>query len=155
MNTPYYNSPERVEALVAEARSWIGTPFRTNGRAKGRAVDCHNLCYAIQRAVGAWPEFEVPRGQSGIAAQKQVRRMSQFFETRPESILVENGDPLPGDVVTGRTIGGEYHMGLYLGDVDDQGKTIIMAKFGGVVFVNLFDPTYLKKIVAIWRPIEL
>lgn len=152
--TPYYNTPERIAALHAEALTWLGTPFRTNGRAKGKAVDCHNLCYAIQRHTGAWPEFEVPRGKSGIAGQLQVRRMSNFLETRPESVLVKDRQPLPGDIVTGNTVGGEYHMGLYLGTVNGQPHTVIMASPRGVTLSTLADPTLRHKIVAVWRPIE-
>lgn len=40
-------------ALVAEARSWIGTPFARYGRAKGRAADCIFL-EEVGRAVGVY-----------------------------------------------------------------------------------------------------
>lgn len=152
--TPFYSTDERIAALLAEAATWIGTPFKTNHRAKGRSVDCHNLLYALHRATEALPEFEIPRGRSGIAGQLQVRRMSDFFATRPEFADVTGQEPIIGDILTGKTIGGEYHMGMFLGTINNQPKTCISALHDGVKYVNLFDPTWSEPIIANWRVIE-
>jgi hypothetical protein len=150
----WYHSPERIERLVTEARKWLGTPFMTNGKSCGEAVDCHNLVYALHRATGAWPEFEVPHGRSGIAGQIQVRRMSEFFAQKPFMALVEEGDPLPGDILTGIVRGVEAHMIVFLGTVDGQPQTCITALHGGVSFVNLLDPTWAERRNAIWRTLH-
>ena len=152
----YYYTDERIEALTTEARSWLGTPFRTNGHAKGQCVDCHNLTYALHRATGAFPEFEVPRGMSGIAGQLQVRRMSNFFAEKPFMELVNELDAiLPGDIVTGKTIGGEYHMGTCLGDLPEMPRAVIasQARFG-VALGSLANDYLTHEIVSIWRILE-
>lgn len=150
----WYHTEERVAALVAEARRWLGTPFLTNGKTCGEAVDCHNLTYALHRATGAWPAFEVPRGRSGIAGQMQVRRMSQFFVLLPFMRLCA-GDPLPGDVLTARWHGVEAHMVTYLGRVDGQEATCVTALRGGVRFVNMLDPSWGRDhLQGIWRTVS-
>lgn len=47
--------------ILAEARSWIGTPYRHQGSVKGAGTDCLGLLRGIWRAIhGAEPEA-VPR----------------------------------------------------------------------------------------------
>lgn len=38
--------------FVAEARTWLGTPYRHQGRLKGVAVDCIGLALCVARDVG-------------------------------------------------------------------------------------------------------
>ena len=150
---PWYNTEYRINRLITEARLWLGTPFMTNGKTRGEAVDCHNLIYALHRATRAWPAFEVPRGRSGIAGQIQVRRMSEFFAQKPFLACIENDDPIPGDILTGMVHGVEAHMIIYLGEVDGQSETCVTALRDGVRFVNLLDPTWAEKRSAIWRTV--
>lgn len=53
--TPYYSTPERRAALIEEARSWLGTPFRENCAVKGKqgGVDCTRFVHAVHTACGA------------------------------------------------------------------------------------------------------
>ncbi|MEE2567322.1 NlpC/P60 family protein [Hyphobacterium marinum] len=49
-------SPDRA-AIVAEARSWIGTPYRHQASLKGAGCDCLGLVRGVWRnCVGAEPE---------------------------------------------------------------------------------------------------
>ena len=49
---PMPSEPVRPEALVAEARRWLGTPFRHQGRIRGEGVDCVGLVLEPARALG-------------------------------------------------------------------------------------------------------
>lgn len=42
--------PTREQLIVAEARSWVRTPFRHQGRVKGKGVDCIGLVKAAMVA---------------------------------------------------------------------------------------------------------
>lgn len=42
---------DRGEALVGEARAWIGTPYRHGGTARGLGCDCLGLVLGVVRAV--------------------------------------------------------------------------------------------------------
>ncbi len=46
------------EKVVAEARSWLGTPFHIGARVKGAGVDCGQLLYCVYHACGLIPEQE-------------------------------------------------------------------------------------------------
>ena len=51
----------RAEAVVAEARSWIGTPYRHQASLKGVGCDCLGLLRGVWRAViGDEPELPPP-----------------------------------------------------------------------------------------------
>jgi len=43
--------------VVAEARTWLRTPYHHNQRLKGAGVDCANLPAAVYAAVGLIPEI--------------------------------------------------------------------------------------------------
>jgi hypothetical protein len=45
------SEPVRPEALVAEARRWLGTPFRHQGRIRSEGVDCIGLVLEPARAL--------------------------------------------------------------------------------------------------------
>ncbi len=46
-----------TEQIVAEARSWLGTPFVHQGRLKGVGVDCAGLVVGVARALGLAPDY--------------------------------------------------------------------------------------------------
>lgn len=46
------NEEELRWAVVAEARRWLGTPFRHGGRRLGAGVDCIGLAIGVARVLG-------------------------------------------------------------------------------------------------------
>jgi cell wall-associated NlpC family hydrolase len=42
--------------MVAEALSWIGTPYKSGARIKGVGVNCAQLLYGVAKDAGAIPE---------------------------------------------------------------------------------------------------
>ena len=40
------------DQIIAEARKWLGTPFRHQGRIRGRGVDCVGLLLCVMRDLG-------------------------------------------------------------------------------------------------------
>lgn len=51
-------TPSKAD-IIAEARTWIGTPFRHQGRIKGVGVDCAGFLIGVGRAVG-FPVIDMP-----------------------------------------------------------------------------------------------
>lgn len=47
------------EKVIAEAKSWLGTPFHHAARVKGVGVDCVNLLVGVFSASGLIPSFEI------------------------------------------------------------------------------------------------
>jgi hypothetical protein len=45
-------------AVIAEARTWLSTPFHPNACVKGHGVDCGRFLIAVYSSVGLMPEYE-------------------------------------------------------------------------------------------------
>jgi cell wall-associated NlpC family hydrolase len=94
------------EQVVAEARTWLGTPWVHQHRAKGHAVDCAGLIIGVARALGLVSEdFEVP----GYGTQPDGRLLDlcQRF-MRP----VARDNMQPGDVVVVAVDKDPQHLGI-------------------------------------------
>lgn len=52
-------TPELIDRIVKEARSWIGTPYHHKSMIKGVGVDCGGLLYQVYKpiipAIGTFP----------------------------------------------------------------------------------------------------
>ena len=48
------------EDVVAEALTWIGTPFHDRAGVKGAGVDCLHLLVRVYQAVGLMEQFDPP-----------------------------------------------------------------------------------------------
>jgi NlpC/P60 family putative phage cell wall peptidase len=46
------------QAVVAEARQWLGTPYHHHGRVRGAGVDCAMLVAEVYERVGAAPHVD-------------------------------------------------------------------------------------------------
>jgi cell wall-associated NlpC family hydrolase len=91
--------------IVAEAKSWIGTPYKGWSRLKRHGVDCGQLLAGVFINTGHLPaDLELPKDYSLQVAQHKedtayVEKVEEFMREIPES---EVG---PGDVVV-------YKLGL-------------------------------------------
>ena len=77
-------------ALVAEAKSWVGTPYRGWANIKGVGADCGQFLYGVYRALSLIPAMELPKDYSLQAAQHQASGeymavIDRFFRVIPES----------------------------------------------------------------------
>ena len=92
-----------LNAVVQEARSWLGTPYVHQHREKGYAVDCAGVWIGVSRALGlVEPTFDItgysrsPDGTSLIeACEKFMGRRLRLDELRPGHgvVLRFNDDP--------------------------------------------------------------
>jgi NlpC/P60 family putative phage cell wall peptidase len=84
-------------SIVAEARSWIGTPYRHQASLKGIGCDCLGLVRGVWRAaVGEEPERAPPyaRDWAEASGDEAFARAA-----RTHLIEIEPAQVLPGDVV--------------------------------------------------------
>lgn len=126
----------KSDAIVAAARTCVGTRFRPQGRAIGIGLDCIGVALIAAAAAGAG--FQVPHYalggdsetmlDSGLAAQGCVRVDS----------------PGPGDLIVVAPAPGRRHLGI----VTPTGVVHAHAGLGRVVEGPL-DPTWA--VVAAWR----
>lgn len=79
------------ERIVAEARSWIGTPFHHQGRSKGIAVDCAGLLLGVASALGL-PHADYPRREYSRFPMVG-ERLYDFLRNQAPEISVEQVAP--------------------------------------------------------------
>lgn len=98
--------------IVAEARSWVGTPFRHQARVKGHAVDCANLIIGVGEACDElWLDPALWRRFQNYGRLPNPRRMAEAMAAflcpidlgpwPPTDVhmLAGAGHVWPGDVV--------------------------------------------------------
>ena len=54
-------TPEKRDRLIAEALTWIGTPYHDHGAVKGAGADCALMPLAVYRAVLSLPAIDPPK----------------------------------------------------------------------------------------------
>lgn len=102
--------------IVAEARTWIGTPFQHAQSCKGHGTDCVGLCIGVYKALGGIPKdwYPAPYSQQWHVHKNEellVQTVAQFgFREIPVA------ECRPGDLLFfkfGRVCS---HVGLYVGN---------------------------------------
>lgn len=91
------NDTQRA-AIIAEAQSWIKTPYHGHSCLKGHGVDCGQLIYGVFHGVGLVGEIALPKDYSLQVAKHRVSTeyvdiVDQYFREIPES------EVQPGDLV--------------------------------------------------------
>lgn len=98
----------KPDDFIAEAETWIKTPFVHKGRTKGRAVDCIGLVYCTALAVGLitgeLPDYA--RSPQNTLLEKSLREHPALYEV---------SDLKPGDVLLFRFAKWGQHVGIYTG----------------------------------------
>jgi cell wall-associated NlpC family hydrolase len=167
LRKPFFEDVQRQQNLYVEARSWVNTPFVAHGRVKGPGggVDCVHLVSAILAAVGFAHRFDPPpysvrAGQTSAHSQLieyidmhipadrvSIERMMPHFSGKPipDTSAIQAGDLLCFSL--GRCA---HHIGLVFG----CGKFIHAMGRRGVLDSYIKDTTYLRRLVAVYRPLE-
>jgi hypothetical protein len=155
MNT-YFTSQSRRQLLADEAEKWRGTPFMPNGCIKGAGVSCQKLVGALYIATGVWPEdLKVPDGPMGWSNAHEDSLITAVMEGEVKAgrfaDVSDFSEVMPGDLVGFKLGGCLHHLGVTL---TTSGMFVHCIRGPGVMFSELRDATYLKRIEKIWRPLE-
>lgn len=88
------NELEQRNRVIAEARTWLRTPYHHQGRIKGAGVDCLMLLCEVYQAVGLLPFIDPrPYPRDWHLHRSEERYASGLLEyARPVEV------PKPGDV---------------------------------------------------------
>lgn len=82
--------------IIAEAETWLKTPFHHEARLKGVGVDCGQLLIAVYGACGfVPPDLKIDHYAADFALHRDV----EWYKALVESFGVSVEVPLPGDVV--------------------------------------------------------
>jgi NlpC/P60 family putative phage cell wall peptidase len=141
------SSTERRAAIVAEARSWIGTPYHHQASVKHVGCDCLGLVRGVWRALlGPEPE-PVPgysRDWGEVGAQETM-----LGAARRHLIEIDAAEARPGDVLVFRMRRGRVakHAGI-VADCHLPTASFIHAQEGGPVCEVAFSPWWRARIAA-------
>lgn len=117
--------PEVADAIVKEARRWIGTKYKYGGHTR-KGTDCSGLVWTIYRDVAG---IELPRNS--------VKQFEYCIPLSREQLSA-------GDLVFFNTAGNGTrvgHVGIYIGD-----NAFIHASSSRGVRISTFDDPYYAKI---------
>lgn len=90
------------EQIVAEARSWLKTPYHHQARVKGAGVDCAQILIAIFAAVGLLESFEPEEYPMDWMLHRSEERFRDLVRKYGDQVELEAAGP--GDVAL-------YHVG--------------------------------------------
>jgi cell wall-associated NlpC family hydrolase len=142
----WFSSEERIDALVAEASSWLGTPFRANAAFKGSGVCCHLFVAEVFMATGAVLRQEFPKADPNHSVSQTDSLIEPFMAAMPGFVEVD-GPPLPGDILGFRIGGCTHHLAIVL-----RGEEMIHAVRRHGVMINRWDdPMWAKRLTRVWR----
>ena len=130
-------------AIVAEARSWIGTPYHHQASLKGVGCDCLGLVRGVWRALlgpepEAIPGYSADWGEAGAEEPMLAAARRHLIEIEPESAG-------PGDVLVFRMRPGRVakHAG-----VKTSSSSFVHAQQGGPVCEVALSPWWRRRVAA-------
>ena len=134
------------EAIVAEAMSWLGTPYRHQASLKGTGCDCLGLLRGVWRALygvepeampGYTPDWAEARGEETLAAAA-ARHMT----------AIDPGDARAGDVLLFRWRANlpAKHAAILISD-----DRFIHAQQGAAVATASLTPWWRRRIAFAFR----
>jgi cell wall-associated NlpC family hydrolase len=91
--------------IVAEARTWVGTPFKHQGRLKGIGADCGGLVLRVGQALGLLAYDVAPTYGRQPSGNDMRRICAELFEWR--GAVWE-----PGDILLLAFTGEPQHVGI-------------------------------------------
>ncbi|WP_297062896.1 NlpC/P60 family protein [uncultured Duncaniella sp.] len=116
--------PPQSHALLTEAKSWLGTPYKYGGEDK-RGVDCSGLVLKVYKSA---LDIKLPRNSAEQAGYCSPLQKNQL---------------MPGDLIFFATSGSRKkvsHVGIYVGD----GKMVHSSSSKGVIVSNISDDYYVR-----------
>lgn len=126
--------------ILAEARTWTGTPFHHQGRLKGVGVDCLGLVVGVGRSLGL-----SQADGTGYPRQPDGRALLAGMDAAYQRLVL--GRQKPGDILVFRIRMAPQHLAL----LTEQGGMIhVHAAVGRVVETGL-DAGWAARLVAAHR----
>lgn len=139
-------STDLAQRIMAEARSWIGTPYRHQGSAKGIGCDCLGLVRGVWREIyGA--EVEVPPAYSSDWAETTgeetlLNAASRHLQARPI------GEVRPSDVLIFRWR--PYLPAKHCGIATDPGRMVHAYQAAGAVAEGFVASAWRQRLAGVF-----
>lgn len=135
-------------AALAEARAWLGTPYRHGASVKGVGADCLGLVRGAARAVGL-THVEPPPYRPDWAEVLDGEPLLEALRARLVEITPD--DALPGDVLVFRMAAGAAakHCAVLSAAAEPGGEArVIHAYWGRAAVESWLGPWWRRRLVA-------
>lgn len=100
-------------AIVAEALTWIGTPYRVAGRVKGAGVNCAQLLYGVAKN-SVLPDAPEPKWFSAqLTYHSKEERVAEYIMAYGAH-EIEESEVRPGDIVLYKIGQAHGHAGIVI-----------------------------------------
>ncbi|MFT3973802.1 MAG: NlpC/P60 family protein [Amaricoccus sp.] len=140
----------KADAIVAEARQWIGTPYRHQASCRGAGTDCLGLLRGVWReTLGPEPE----RVPSYTADWSEPGRSEDLLDAARRNLVeVARAEMRPGDVLVlrMRDTGVAKHVGI-LASTAAGALTMVHAYSGCGVVESTLTPAWSRRIAGVFR----
>lgn len=133
------------EKILAEAMSWVGTPYRHQGSRKGVGCDCLGLVRGIWRNVyGAEPEEAGAYSPDWAETGGKDRLLEAARRHAVEKLIA---DAVPGDLIVfrWRPQHAAKHLGILTGD-----NEFLHAYEGQAVMISPLVPQWRRRIAGVF-----
>lgn len=159
--TPYFVTPERIQALAHAAVAWDGTPFARWGAVRGTAASCHGLVYGLLGDAGWSLGEDLPRVAASWARDHVDEVMRPWLRARRDRLLEVAHWEVPADVDLAVISAGDvlvaqlaldlvpHHMGIAL----EGGQAMQVLPRVAAHRVALGDPTVCSALRGVYRPL--
>jgi len=134
--------------LVAEARQFLGTPFRHQGRVPGEALDCAGLVVLAATHAGL-----TVIDRSGYSREPDGHTLEQYADEQPCLLRIAAGDIEPGDLIMLRIKRDPQHLAIVGSSMVEPNRLTMIhccAASGRVVEHDL-SRNWHARIVAAYR----
>jgi NlpC/P60 family putative phage cell wall peptidase len=136
--------PADPETVIAEALSWVGTPYRHQASRKGVGCDCLGLVRGVWRAFhGREPEAPGPYSMDWAESTGEER----MLEAAGRHFIACEGDPRPGHMVLFRW---RPHLPAKHAGILTSGSTFVHAYEGRGVLVSELVPQWRRRIAGVF-----
>jgi len=139
------------EAIAAEARTWLGTPYHHHGRIRGVGVDCAQILAAVYGAAGV-VQPDLPLGD--YPAQWHLHRSDELYLQHLQQLgatpLPDGQAPQLGDIGVWR-FGRTFSHGGIVVDTAGPAPLIVHAYLRrGVILSRTDDEPLAGRPVMYW-----
>lgn len=140
------------EQIVAEARSWLGTPYHHQQSTRGAGCDCVGLVRGVGVACGVMPpRLEEWARFAGYSRRPNPRRMAEGMHTFLMP-LPDGAEPLPGDIAWLQWRANlPMHLALLAHDAAGAPQLIHSFSDAGQVVCHGLTLQWRERVVSWWR----
>lgn len=132
--------------IVRVAQSYLGTPFRHQGRVPGLGLDCAGLYVCLCQELGIHHA-----DASGYPRTPYDGKLEAELDGQPSLVRIAKGDAGKGDLLAMRITGAPQHIAIHAGSINGCPYVIHASEQHGGVVLHRLDDLWGGRVVRVYR----